>query len=121
MLKGLGNLASLMKQAHEMKGRMNEIQEKLGKLRVTGTAGGGMVTVEATGHQQVVGCKIEQSLIDDGDVEMLEDLVVAATNQALKKAKQAAEEQMAELAGGLNIPGLTDALPNLGNMGGPDA
>ncbi len=119
MLKGLGNLASIMKQAQQMQGRMSEMQDNLGKIRVEGTAGGGMVTIEATGQQQVVGCKVEQSLIDDGDREMLEDLVVAATNSALKKAKEAAAEEMSSIAGGMNIPGLGDALSQLG-LGGTE-
>jgi len=119
MFKGLGDIASLMKQAQQMQGRMSDMKESLGKLRVEGTAGGGMVTVEATGHQQIVNCTIEQSLIDDGDREMLEDLLVAATNQALKKAKDAAAEEMSKVAGGLNLPGMGDMLSQLG-MGGPE-
>ncbi len=120
MLKGLGNLASMMKQAQQMQGRMGEMQEALAKVRVEGNAGGGMVKVEATGQQKIVGCTIEQSLLDDGDREMLEDLIVGATNQALQKSRDAATEQMAELAGGINIPGLGDALSQLtGGKGGP--
>ena len=75
------------------------------------------VTVEATGQKQIVSCKIEQSLIDDGDREMLEDLVVAAANQALKKAEESAEQEMAGLAGGMNIPGMGDMMSQLG-LGG---
>jgi len=120
MLKGLGNLATIMKQAQEMKGRMSEIQENLGKLRVEGTAGGGMVKVEATGQQQIVGCTIEQSLLDDGDREMLEDLIVAATNQALKKAQETAADEMAKLTGGMSLPGMGDVLSQLG-LGGDTA
>ncbi len=118
MLKGLGNLASLMKNAQEMQARMSAMQDNLGKIRAEGSAGGGMVTVEVTGQQKVVNCKIEQSLIDDGDREMIEDLVVAATNQALKKVQEAAAEEMAGLTGGMNIPGLGDALSQLGLGGG---
>ncbi len=117
MFKGLGNLASLMKNVQEIQGRMSEMKEKLAKVRVEGTAGGGMVTVEATGQKQIVSCKIEQSLIDDGDREMLEDLVVAAANQALKKAEESAEQEMAGLAGGMNIPGMGDMMSQLG-LGG---
>lgn len=118
MLKGLGNIASLMKQAQEMQGRMGDMKEILGKLRVEGTAGGGMVTVVATGQQQIVDCTIEPSLIEEGDREMIEDLVVAAVNVALKKAADAAAEEMAKITGGLNIPGIGDALSQLG-LGGP--
>ncbi len=117
MFKGLGDMASMLKQAGEMQGKMKEIQANLANLRVEGTAGGGMVTVEADGQQKILGFKIEQSLLDGGDAEMIEDLLLSATNQALDKAKETAAEQMSSLAGGMNIPGLTDALENLG-MGG---
>lgn len=116
MLKGLGNLASLMKHAQEIQSRMGAMQEQLGELRVEGTAGGGMVTVEASGHQQILSVRIEQSLLDDNDREMLEDLVLAATNQALEKAKQAAAAQMQGLS---DMPGLGEALEKFG-LGGTE-
>ena len=90
MFKGLGDLASLMKQASEMKGMVGEMQEKLGRVRVTGSAGGGMVEVEASGHQKVLSCTISERLAATGDREMLEDLVVAATNQALAVRRSSA-------------------------------
>jgi nucleoid-associated protein EbfC len=114
MFKGLGNLASMMKQAQEMQGKMGEIQENLGHLRETGTAGGGMVRVDVSGLQQVVGCTIDEKLIEAGDREMLEDLIVAATNQALEKAKALAADQLREAAGGFDVPGLGDALSKMG-------
>jgi nucleoid-associated protein EbfC len=118
MFKQLGQIASLMKQAQEMQGRMQEMKEKLGRLKVEGSAGGGMVTVEMNGHQQLLGCRIDQSLFDPSDREMLdreliEDLVVAAVNQALDRARQASADEMGKLAGGLNVPGLEDALSQL--------
>lgn len=119
MLKGLGNIAQLMKQAGEMQGRMGEMKENLGKIQVEGAAGGGMVTVKATGQQKVVGISIDPSVMDDK--EMLEDLVVAAVNAALDKAKAAAAEQMQGIAGGMEIPGLNDALSKMGLGGAPDA
>jgi len=117
MLKGLGNMASMMKQVQEMQGRMGDIKEKLGELKVEGSAGGGMVTVEATGHQKILSCQIEKSLCESGDQEMLEDLVVAAVNQELEKAKEAAAGEMSQLTGGMNLPGLGDALSQFG-LGG---
>lgn len=114
MLKGLGNLASLIKHAQEFQGRMAEIQESLGRLRVQGTAGGGMVTVEASGQQEIVSCRIDSSLLESGDRELLEDLLVAAVNQALTKAKSAAAEEMREAAGNVQIPGFDEALAKLG-------
>ena len=117
MFKGLGNIASLMKQAQEMQGRMGEMQETLGRLRVEGSAGGGMVTVEASGQQKILNVRVEKSLFESGDQEMLEELVVAATNQALEKAKELAAEEMAKVTGNLNLPGLNEALSKMG-LGG---
>lgn len=114
MFKGLGQLASMMKQAQEIQGRMKEMQEALRRLKIDGSAGGGMVTVEMNGQQQLLSCRIEQSLIDSKDREMIEDLVVAAVNQGLDKVKQAAADEMGKLAGGLDVPGLNDALSQLG-------
>lgn len=121
MFKGLGQIASLMKNAQEIQGRMKDMQEKLGRLKAEGTAGGGMVTVEVNGQQQVLSCRIEKSLFDAGDREIVEDLVVAATNQALEKIKQAAADEMGKLTGGLDMSGLNDTLSQLGlgNGGGP--
>ena len=118
MFKGLGDLASLMKQASQMKGLVGEMQEKLSRLRVTGTAGGGMVQVEVSGDQKETACTISDSLAATGDREMLEDLVVAATNQAMEKAREAAAGEMNQLAGGLDMPGLSDALSQM-NGGNP--
>ncbi|MBS0264403.1 MAG: YbaB/EbfC family nucleoid-associated protein [Planctomycetes bacterium] len=114
MFKGLGQFASLMKNAHEIQGRMKEMQETLRRLKVEGSAGGGMVKIEINGQQQVLGCQIEPSVIESGDRELLEDLVVAAVNQALDKLKQATAEQMERMTGGLDIPGINDALSQLG-------
>ncbi len=114
MLKGLGNIATLMKQAQDMQGRMNELQDNLGQLRVQANAGGGMVTVEASGQQRILSCRIEQSLLESGDREMIEDLVVAATNSALEKAKESAKQEVTKLAGEVDIPGLGDALSKFG-------
>ena len=110
MFKGLGDMASLMKQASQMKGMVGEMQEKLGCVRVTGMAGGGMVQVEVSGHQKVLSCTIAENLAASDDREMIEDLVVAATNQAMEKAREAAAAEMNQLAGGLDMPGLSDAL-----------
>jgi len=117
MFKNLGNIASMMKQAQEMQGKMKEMQDNLAHIRVEGTSGGGMVKVEANGQQQFLSFKIEQSLLDDGDAEMLEDLLLGATNQALEKVKEAAAEEMSKVTGGMDIPGLGDALSDLG-LGG---
>lgn len=119
MFKGLGQLASLMKNAQEIQGRMKDMQENLRRLKAEGTAGGGMVTVEVNGQQQVLSCRIEQSLFDGGDREMVEDLVVSAVNQALDKIKQAAADEMGKLTNGMDMSGLNETLSKLGLGGGP--
>ena len=93
MFKGLANLAQIMKQAQEAQSRMGELKERLGRLTVAGAAGGGLVTVEMNGHQEVLGCRIDASLLRPEDREMVEDLVVSAINEALRKVKEAAAWQ----------------------------
>ncbi|MDB4732954.1 YbaB/EbfC family nucleoid-associated protein [Planctomicrobium sp.] len=110
MFKGLSNLASLMANAGELKAKAGEMKDRLAAVRVEGSSGGGMVKVEATGEQKVISITIEDSLLQSGDKEMLEDLILTATNQAMDLAKQAAASEMSELAGGLGIPGLDDAI-----------
>jgi nucleoid-associated protein EbfC len=117
MLKGLGNIASLMRNAQEIQARAAEMRERLAALRVEGAAGGGMVRVEATGEQKLVGVSIEESLVNSGDRELLEDLLVAAVNQALEQSRAAAAEEMSNLTDGLNLPGLEEALAKFG-LGG---
>ncbi len=118
MLKGLGNLANLgniMKQAQEMGGKMQQLTEELKTKRVVGSAGGGLVEVEANGAGDVLAVRIDPTLMEKQDRELLEDLLPAAFNLAQQKAKQLHAEQMQELTGGLNLPGLNEAL---GQMGG---
>ena len=110
----LRNAPEIMRQAQEMQGRAAEMQERLGKLQVEGSAGGGMVTVTATGQQKIVAVVIDPSLISDGDKEMLEDLLVAAVNQALEKAKAVASEEMSKLTGDMNIPGMQEMMAKFG-------
>lgn len=114
MFKKISGIASMLKQAQQMQSKMGELQDSLAHLRVEGQAGGGMVKVEATGQQKVVGIAIEQSLMESGDREMLEDLLVAAINNSLEKAKETAAEEMSKLTGELEIPGLNDALSQMG-------
>lgn len=114
MFKGLGNMAALLRQAQEMQARVREMQQRLGSVRVEGAAGGGMVTVTATGQQKIASCRIEPSLLAAGDAEALQDLIVNATNQALDKARQMAQEELSKMSGGMDLPGMGDALSNLG-------
>jgi DNA-binding YbaB/EbfC family protein len=113
VLKGLGNLAGLMKQAQEIGGRMQGMSDELRGRRATGSAGGGMVEVEANGLGELLACRIDPSLIERRDRGMIEDLVLAAVNQALTKAKELHAEQMRSLTGGLQLPGLDEALAKL--------
>ncbi len=119
MFQGFSNIAGLMKQAREMQSRAAEMKERLAQLRVEGSAGGGMVTAEAAGDQRVTACRIEPSLLSGGDRELLEDLILSAINQALDKAREAAANEMQSLAGGIDLPGMKEALANLGLGDGP--
>ncbi len=114
MFKGLGQIASMMKQAGEIRGRMKDMQESLRRMKVEGSAGGGMVTVEMNGEQQLLACRIEKSLFDSGDREMVEDLVVAAVNQAADKMKQVAIEEMSKVTGGLDMSAVNDMISSNG-------
>ncbi len=114
MFKELGSLASLMKNAQAITGKMQEMRDRLADRKETGVAGGGMVSVEMNGHSQALVCRIDPAIFESGDREMLEDLVVAAVNQALEKVRAAAAEEMEQATGGLDLPGLSDALKKFG-------
>jgi nucleoid-associated protein EbfC len=105
MFKGLANLGSLLKQAQQIGGQMGQITEEMRKLRVTGTAGGGMVEIEVNGLMDVLRCRIDPQLMAQGDRELLEDMVVAAINQAIAKGKQMHADKVRDLTGGLPLPG----------------
>jgi len=113
LFKGLGDIASIMKQAQEMGTRMQSLNAQLKTQRAVGIAGAGMVEVEVNGVGEVLRISIEPQLIESGDREMIEDLVPAAVNQALAKAKQMHVDAMQELTGGLNVPGLSSALEEM--------
>lgn len=100
------NMNRMMKQVQKMQADMARVQEELGEKTVEGTAGGGMVTVVANGHQDIVSISIEPDAVDPEDVEMLEDLVLAAVNEAVRSAREMAADEMGKVTGGLNIPGL---------------
>ncbi|RZB30619.1 MAG: uncharacterized protein SRB1_02899 [Desulfobacteraceae bacterium Eth-SRB1] len=102
-MKGMGNM---MKQAQKLQSRMLKLQEDLAEKTVEATAGGGMIKVVATGKQQVLSIQIEKEVVDPDDVEMLQDLILAAVNDALAKAQEMVSGEMSKLTGGMNIPGL---------------
>jgi len=99
-------LGDLMKQAQKMQEQMGKIQEESKKKTVEATAGGGMVTATVNGAMELVSLKIEKEVVNPEDIDMLQDLVVAAVNEALRRAQQMVSEDMNKLTGGLNIPGM---------------
>lgn len=100
------NMNKMMKQVQEMQKKMVEMQEELKNKTVEATAGGGVVKVVANGHNEVLSIEIKPEAVDPEDVEMLQDLVVAAVNEALRKAQDMMAKEMGKLTGGMNIPGL---------------
>ncbi|HET7876220.1 MAG TPA: YbaB/EbfC family nucleoid-associated protein [Methylomirabilota bacterium] len=102
-MKGFGNL---MKEAQRLQQQMQEMQEQVAQKKVQATAGGGMVTVEANGRQEIVSIKIDPEVISKDDAQMLEDLVMAACNEALRKSRELVQQELGKLTGGLKIPGL---------------
>lgn len=109
MLKGLGNLANmgnLMKQVQEMQTKLADIEEELAEQIVQGTAGGGMITVTANGKQEILSINIEPALLVPEELDVLQDMVVAAANQALEGSRQLRVEKLSQLTGGMKIPGL---------------
>jgi len=100
-------MGKLMKQAQQMQAKMMRVQEELESKMVEATSGGGMVTAVVNGKHELVSLKIEKDVVDPADIEMLQDLVVAAVNEGVRKAQEMAQEEMSKLTGGLNIPGLT--------------
>lgn len=102
-MKGMGNL---MKQAQKLQSKMLKLQEELAEKTVETSSGGGMVKVVANGKQQVVSIDIEKEVVDPDDVDMLQDLILAAVNDALTKSQEMVSSEMSKLTGGMNIPGM---------------
>ncbi len=107
MSQGLGGMGGLMKQAQEMQAKLAKIQEELARKTVEATAGGGMVRVTVNGQFMLSSIKVDPAVVDPEEVEMLEDLVRAAINEGLRRAREMASEEMSKLTGGLKIPGIT--------------
>ena len=103
---GMGNIGNMMKQAQKLQAKMLQLQTELADKTVEATAGGGMVKVVANGKQQIISIVIEKEVVDPEDVEMLQDLITAAVNDALAKSQEMVSSQMSKLTGGMNIPGL---------------
>ena len=113
-MKGMGNLGGMMKQmqnqAVDMQKKMGEIQESLKERVIETSSGGGMVTVHVNGRQDLLSVKIDKEVIDPDDVQMLEDLILAAVSQGMKKSQEMYQEEMNKLTGGMNMPGLSGLL-----------
>jgi hypothetical protein len=103
-MKGMGNM---MKQAQKLQAKMLRLQDELAAKTVESAAGGGMVKVVANGKQQIVAIQIEKEVVDPEDVDMLQDLILAAVNDALTQSQEMVSTEMAKLTGGMSIPGLT--------------
>ena len=103
----MAGIGKFLKQAQKMQKDMAKIQAEMANKTVEATAGGGMVTVIVNGNQEITSIKIEKEVVASDDIEMLENLVIAAINEGLRKSKEMVTEEMSKLTGGLNIPGLT--------------
>lgn len=104
---GLGNMAGIFKQAQEIQAKMSQVQEELAQKTVEASSGGGMVRVVVNGQLVVSSVKIDPSVVNPQEMEMLEDLVLAAVNEGLRRAREMAAEEMSKVTGGLKVPGLT--------------
>lgn len=105
-MRGAGNMQGMMKQMQKMQKKMAEAQEELGEKRLEGAAGGGMVKVIVSGDKQVIDVVIDPSVVDPEDIEMLQDLIVIATNDAMAKAEELTNSTMGQFTKGLNLPGM---------------
>lgn len=105
-MKGIPNMSNLLKQAQQFQSKIAKLQEELGEKTVEASSGGGMVTVVANGRQEILSIRIDPEVIDADDIEMLQDLVLAAVNDALTRAKNMANEEMGKLTHGLNLPNI---------------
>jgi len=110
VFKELANLGALLRHAQEIGGRMQGLTEELRNRRATGSAGGGMVEIEVNGLVEVLRCRIDPKLLAQGDQELIEDLVLTAVNQAIVKAKELHAETVRALTGGIQVPGLEQAM-----------
>ncbi|MGE5174053.1 MAG: YbaB/EbfC family nucleoid-associated protein [Betaproteobacteria bacterium] len=97
-------ISNLMKQAQQMQERVKKLQEEAGGKTVEASSGGGMVTVVANGRQEILSIRIDRSVVDPSDIEMLQDLVTAAVNEALRKSQDLMKEEMAKLTSGMGLP-----------------
>ncbi|MFU0801083.1 MAG: YbaB/EbfC family nucleoid-associated protein [Xylanivirga thermophila] len=103
---GMGNMNQIMKQAKKMQEQMEKVQQELEEQTIETSVGGGVVTVVANGKKEIVSITIQPEAVDPDDVEMLQDLILAAVNESLRKVEEMVQEKMGKLTGGMGIPGL---------------
>ncbi|MEI7590203.1 MAG: YbaB/EbfC family nucleoid-associated protein [Deltaproteobacteria bacterium] len=101
------DIGNMMKQAKKIQERMEQLQEELAGKTISASVGGGMVSVVVNGKNELVSIKIEKEVVDGEDVEMLQDLILSAVNEGMRRAQDLAKNEMAKITGGLNIPGLS--------------
>ena len=106
MSKAFGPLGDIMKQAQQLQERLGQIQEQAAARSVEATAGGGMVTAVVTGRLEVISLRIDPEVLKSGDVELVQDLIIAAVNQGIRAAQEMMAEEMKKVTGGLKIPGM---------------
>jgi hypothetical protein len=106
MMKGLGNMGNLMKQAKKLQEEFAKKQAEIAEMKIDASSGGGMVTATVSGQGELLNLKIEKEVVDPEDAEMLVDLIIAAVQEAQKKAQEAAQEKLGPLAQGINLPGM---------------
>ena len=105
-MKGIPNMGNLMKQAQQFQAKFAKLQEELAEKTVEGTAGGGMVSVVANGKQEILKVRIDPEVVDPEDIEMLQDLILAAVNDAHRKVDETLAQQMSGMMGGMKLPGM---------------
>jgi DNA-binding YbaB/EbfC family protein len=103
---GFGNMSKMMKQAQKIQQDMAKLQEELKERSVEASAGGGVIEVTVSGKQELLAIKLKPEVVDPDDIEMLQDLILAAVNEGLKKSQEMVATEMSKITGGLNIPGL---------------
>ena len=103
MVKGFGDM---LKQAHQMHAKISKLQEEMAEKTVEASSGGGMVKVVINGKQEILSIRIDPEVVNREDIEMLQDLIAAAANEAIRKSQEMMTEEMKKITGGLNIPGL---------------
>lgn len=101
-----GQMNNLVRQAQSMQNKISKMQEELATYEVSGTAGGGMVTAKVNGKQELLSLKIEKEVVNPDDIEMLQDLIIAAVKEAIKKSSEHSQNELNKITGGLSIPGL---------------